>query len=366
MLGDADQSFAKAPDFPEDVFKAVGGLVLGLGAGEKIVDFLQKRDVPEPVGFTLAEAIQMDPPEQDVAQENAQWFGQFLIQFNDDWPVQQLLQLQRMPGVERAGGRAKGERAQDSLATVLPEHAPAPILHPVQFLGGIKEIRILLHLPVVKPEILKLFVQGFDQNVRHPGTGEMGFFQCLGHGTDPGFGMNAGWTAQRIPVERGMAFPAHRIDLDGFCLGQRQGTKQVIRPFPIHDEEWNVLVQQSEQQQLGDVGFAGTGGGAEGNMAQEIVFAQIQRPDRFFAVKNRAQQKFTGGGLRGRWWQQDRFVADIGGEILCGQKVDERLGFLSGLWRLSGGIGCPQGIRLPAQDGLELFTKTLDVQIPHG
>ena len=205
MLRDADQSFPKASDFPEDVFEAVGGLVFGLGTGEKIVDFLQKRDVPEPVGLTLSKAIQMNPAEQDVAQENTQGFEQLLIQFNDDRPVQQLLQLQRMPGVERAGGRAEGERAQDSLATVLPKHAPAPILHPVQFLGGIKEIRILLHLPVVKSEILKLLVQGFDQYIRHTRAGEVGFFQCLGYCTDPGLGMNAGRTAQRIPVEGGMA-----------------------------------------------------------------------------------------------------------------------------------------------------------------
>ena len=100
-------------------------------------------------------------------------------------------------------------------------------------------------------------------------------------------------------------------------------------------------------------------------MAQEIVFAQIERPDRFFAVINRAQQKFTGSGLRGRWRQQDRFVANVGGEILGGQEVDERLGFLSGLWGLSGGIGRPQGIRSVAHDGLQFFTETLDIQIPH-
>jgi hypothetical protein len=136
-----------------------------------------------------------------------------------------------------------------------------------------------------------------------------------------------------------MAFSAHRIDLDIFRLGDRQGTQQVIRPFPIHDEEWNVFVQQSEQQQLGDIGFAGTGGGAERNMPQKIVFAQIQRADRLFAVINRAEQKFTGGGLRRWWWQQDRLVADVGGKILCGQQVDERLG-LANVWT-AGTCGWP-------------------------
>src|ERR1035441_9022409 len=173
MLGDADHSLAESPDFPEDVFEAVGGLVLGLGAGKQVVDFLQECHMAQPVGFTLSQAIEMNPPEQDVAQEDAQGFGQFLVQFNDDRPVQQLLQFQWLPGVKRARSRAEGERAQDSEATVLPEHAPAAVLHPVQFLGGVKEVRILLYLPVVKSEFLKLFVQGFDQNVRHTGTGEM-------------------------------------------------------------------------------------------------------------------------------------------------------------------------------------------------
>ena len=56
----------------------------------KLGDALQKRDVAELFAFPLAQSVEVNPAEQDVAQEHPQRFGQFLIQFNDDRFIQQL------------------------------------------------------------------------------------------------------------------------------------------------------------------------------------------------------------------------------------------------------------------------------------
>src|SRR5258708_3741424 len=116
-----------------------------------------------------------------------------------------------MARVERTGGRAKSKSPDDSQTTVLPQHSPSLELHAIQFLGDIKKVGILLHLPVVKSKVFKLLVQRFNQNIGDTRTRDMGFFQCFSHGADPGFGVNARWTAQRIPVEREMTFSSHRI-----------------------------------------------------------------------------------------------------------------------------------------------------------
>src|SRR5262245_20113247 len=146
--------------------------------------------------------MEMNPPQKQVAQEHAQRLGQFLIQLDDDWPVQQILQLDWMPRVESAGCRTKRERPQNSQATVLPQHSSALELHSLQFLRRIEEVGILLPLSIVESKLLEFLVERLNQNVGYAWAGKVRFFQRLRHGADPSLGMHPRRPTQRIPMKR--------------------------------------------------------------------------------------------------------------------------------------------------------------------
>src|SRR5262245_2940380 len=115
----------------------------------------------------------MNPPQEQVAEEHAQRLGQFLIQFDDHWPVEQLLQLDRMPRVERPRRRPKRERPQNSQATVLPQHSSALELYALQFLGGVEKIGVLLPLGIVESKLLEFLVERLNQNVGYARAGKV-------------------------------------------------------------------------------------------------------------------------------------------------------------------------------------------------
>ena len=80
MLRDADQPFPKTSNLPEDVLEAVGGLPLGLAPGKEIMDLLQESNMPEAIRFALAQAVEMNPPQQNIAQEHPRRLGHLLVQ----------------------------------------------------------------------------------------------------------------------------------------------------------------------------------------------------------------------------------------------------------------------------------------------
>ena len=79
MLRDVHQSLSKTSNFTENIFDAVAGLFLDVALGEHVMHFFQERDVPQVVGLTLRQAVKMNPAQNDLAEENAEWLGQFLI-----------------------------------------------------------------------------------------------------------------------------------------------------------------------------------------------------------------------------------------------------------------------------------------------
>ena len=84
MLCNSDKALAEAPNLSEHIFQAIGGLLLQLCFGKKIMQLLQKQDPAESVSLTLAQTVQMNPTQKDIAQEHSQRFGQFLVKFDDD------------------------------------------------------------------------------------------------------------------------------------------------------------------------------------------------------------------------------------------------------------------------------------------
>jgi len=56
----------------------------------------------------------MNPPQEDLAQEHPERFGQFLVQLDDGRLLQHLFQADRVAGIEGPGGRAERKSPQDS------------------------------------------------------------------------------------------------------------------------------------------------------------------------------------------------------------------------------------------------------------
>src|SRR5438094_7783112 len=104
MLSNTDQPFTEAADLPENIFETVGGLFLVEAFRKEIVDFFQENDVPQGIGFSLPQPVEVNPSQHNFTEEHPQRLGQFLIQFDDNRFFQQFLQVDRIPGIERASG----------------------------------------------------------------------------------------------------------------------------------------------------------------------------------------------------------------------------------------------------------------------
>ena len=79
----------------------------------------------EPIGFSLTEPIEMDPAQNDFAEEDAQGFWQFLVEFEHHGLLQEILQFHRMTRIECASSGTEYKGSNDSLTAVLPQTAPA-------------------------------------------------------------------------------------------------------------------------------------------------------------------------------------------------------------------------------------------------
>ncbi len=73
--------------------------------------------MPELLRFALPKSVEVNPPQQDVAEEHAQRFRQFLVQFDNDRFVQEIFQLERVPRIKCAPGGAKSKCPQNPKAT---------------------------------------------------------------------------------------------------------------------------------------------------------------------------------------------------------------------------------------------------------
>ena len=173
MLGDGNQSLPKASNLPEHVLQAVGCLLLGIAPGKQVVDFLQERHMAQGISFTLPQPEQMNPPKHNVAEEDPQRFGQFLVEFDNDGLVKQFFKEQWMARVEGSGRRSEDERFEDTRTTVLPEHSAPPKLRALQLLVRVEEIRILLVLGFIDAKFLEFLVEQVDEDVGHTGAGKM-------------------------------------------------------------------------------------------------------------------------------------------------------------------------------------------------
>src|SRR2546429_5444181 len=201
MLRDANQTFTEAANLPENVFEAVGDLFLMEAFRKKIVNFFKKNDVAQGISFSLPQAIEMNPPQLNFTEKNAQRLGQFLIQFNNQRLFEQFFQFDRITRIEGASGRAKGESFQNSGTGVLPEHSSSSKAHSFEELSSIKEVWPSCVPALIDFKLLKLFVEHLDEDVRHSRPGDVGLFQSFGNDADPGLGMHSWRFPKRIPVK---------------------------------------------------------------------------------------------------------------------------------------------------------------------
>jgi hypothetical protein len=218
-------------------------------------------------------------------------------------------------GVEGARSRAKREGFQDAGTGILPEHPAALVLHALQFFCRVEEVGVLVRHSVVEAELGELLVQQLDEDVRHTGAGDVGFLQRLGHDADPGLRMDAWRATQRIPVEGRGSFSADRIDADAPDPGVRQGEECPVRTFPIHDQERDLMFQQSQRQNLRHVGLAPACDGENARVLHEVLWPQVKRVEGLVPVEDRAEKELAASSIL-RWRrQQDALVADRPGQV---------------------------------------------------
>src|ERR1041385_460668 len=107
----------------------------------------------------------------------------------------------------------------------------------------VEEIGVFIHSTVITAKFLTLFIQQVDENIRHARSGYMRLLKRFRDDADPGLGMHARRCSQRIPGKGGTGFSTDVEDFELLHFWRRKGKQIAITTFPVHDDEWNLLLQ---------------------------------------------------------------------------------------------------------------------------